>query len=461
MNYIVSIGLEIHIALNVDKKAFSPERVNDSSWVSLGFPGTLPILNLEAVKKTIILAKALNANVNYENISFDRKNYFYYDLPRGYQITQFFNPIGQRGFLSVGGRKITLKQIHMEEDTAQQFKHGHEVRLSFSRLGRALAEVVTNPDFRSYEEIEIFLRQLRRICNFLNISSASYEEGKMRIDLNVSLRRNNEDPLSVKSEVKNLNSLFSLKNALEYLIKLQSEALDRGEEVEGYTYAWVEKLKKCEIMRKKNTTREYFYIPEANIPTLRFTKSEYEGMVNEIFWNLEFLKEELVQGGLKDSESDYLLDNYEIFKCVNRLNEKLQNLRSSYNWIVNIASGFLVSGEELPYDDVEKVVVQTEIKKDINLRMAKDLLKEIIVNKASYKNAIRKLKPVELSDDETIGALVESAFLIYQDQLPKLIENPSKLERLIIGECMKKSKGQANPLKTKQFFEKILERYKI
>lgn len=461
MGYITSIGLEIHIALKTNQKAFAPENEDQSSWISLGFPGTLPTINLEAVKKAIILARALGAEVNYENIVFDRKNYFYCDLPRGYQITQHFNPIGKGGFINLGHKKIFLKQIHLEEDSAQQSKQGHTVRLTFNRLGRALVEVVTAPEFSSYEEIELFLKKLRRICNFFNVSNASYEEGKMRVDLNISLRKDNTDKLSAKSEVKNLNSLFALKSSIDYLSDIQKKKLEEEEELKSYTYAWVDKLKRCEIMRKKEDATGYFYIPEANIPPLSFTKEEYESIINENNINLKELEKSLIEKGLKEAEVEHLLDNYDLFLYVQKLDEKLNNLKASYNWIINVLVGMVESMEATPYDEIEKVILDVELNKKFNLRIAKDILKEIIEKKLSYKNAIKKLKVSELSDDNSIKTLVTEAFEKYKDQIPKLLENLPKLERLIIGECMKASKGQANPIKTKTIFEEILTKYKI
>lgn len=462
MSFIASIGLEIHLAIKTPIKAFSPESIDSISWVSLGFPGTLPTLNLDAVKKVIRIAASLNCEVNYQNIVFDRKNYFYYDLPKGYQITQYFSPIGKKGhmFLS-NGTRIEIKQIHMEEDSAQQIKSGHDIKLSFSRLGRALIEVVTEPSFSSYSEIEEFLKKLRRYCKFLGVSDASYENGEIRVDLNVSVRKKKEDPLSSKSEIKNLNSLLVMKKSLEWLLEEQKKQLEDGKELESYTYCWAEKLQKCEIMRKKRGVSEYFYIPEANIPKLVFSKEEYEELVKDVNIDFEKLKSDLEIAGLRDVEIEHLLNNYDLYEYVMKLNKKIDNLKSSHNWIVNVVSGFVENWNNFSFEEVEKVILDVEINKKINMNLSKSLFKEMFKNNVSYKAALKKLKISSvIFGDAQIKKLVKEAFEKYKDQLPKLMSNPMKLEKLIIGECMQKTKGQADPLKTKEYFEELLDLYK-
>ncbi|WP_246307725.1 Asp-tRNA(Asn)/Glu-tRNA(Gln) amidotransferase subunit GatB [Candidatus Mycoplasma haematohominis] len=459
---LVSIGLEIHVALITNKKSFAPEKTDEFSWISLGFPGTLPVLNIDAVEKAIQLSKVLNCCINYDYIVFDRKNYFYYDLPRGYQITQYFFPLGKEGHLILSnGKKIRINQVHLEEDSAQQSKQGHEVRLFFGRLGRSIAEIVTEPDFQTYQEVEEFLQILRRLFSFNNISNASYADGEMRVDLNISVRAKESDPLNVKSEVKNLNSLLALKKSINYLTEVQTKALIAGQEINPFTYFWVDKLKRCEVMRKKGEASDYFYIPESNIPPLSIPIDRYEKLTSSLIVDFSSLEEELQNSGLKKSEIDYLLDNYQVYSYVNKLNENLGNIVLSYNWIVNIVSGIIekFNWNDFPYPEIEKAVLETEKTKKISLKIAKSIIKEILTNNTTFSVAYKKLNVSLISNETTLKNFLKEAFETYKDQIPNLMMNMPKLERLIIGECMKRSKGQADPSLLKKYFDEMIVQF--
>lgn len=459
-NFLVSIGLEIHVALATDRKSFSPEKEGESSWVSLGFPGVLPTLNIEAVEKAVQLSNILNCFVSYDYVVFDRKNYFYYDLPKGYQITQYFHPLGKKGYLILSnGKKIQIKQVHLEEDSAQQRKQGHEVKLSFGRLGKSVAEIVTEPDFQTYEEVEEFLNIFRRLCSFNEISSASYADGEMRVDLNISIRAKESDPLNAKSEVKNLNSLLALKKSIEYLVDIKSKALIAGEKLEQFTYCWVDKLKKCEVMRKKGLEVDYFYIPESNIPALSISKERYRELISSLSSDFSLIEQKLQVDGLKDSEVKYLLDNYQIYFYVNKLNDQLQNIVSSYNWIVNIVSGIVenINWKTFPYEEIEKAILETEKTKKISLKIAKSIIKEILTKNTTFAIAYKQLNVSLISNEAVLKDILKNSFVRYQSQISNLISNLPKLERLIIGECMKTSRGQADPILLKKYFDEMIK----
>lgn len=413
---------------------------------------------MDAAEKAIKLAGALNCTVNYGRITFDRKNYFYHDLPRGYQITQHFHPLGRNGHIVLSnGRKIGIRQVHLEEDTAQQFRNENSISLNFSRLGRALAEVVTEPDFRSYGEVEDFLRFFRRVCRFNGLSEAAYEAGEMRVDINISIRSREEDPLNPKSEIKNINSLHSINKSIDYLIGLQSEALARGAPMESFTYSWSEKLNGCEMMRRKGSSFDYFYVPEANIPIFSIPDGRYRELMEDLIVDFGALSEKLRDGGLKAAEVEFLLDNHRVFGFVSRLNSHLGNPASAYNWMVNVISGMVenLDWDSLPYEEIERTILEVEKEGKISMKIAKSIFREILESGISLEQAKRKLNVSPITDVREIRRLVEEAFEQYGDQMAKLRENPTRLEKLIIGECMKKSRGQADPAIVKSIFDEV------
>jgi aspartyl-tRNA(Asn)/glutamyl-tRNA(Gln) amidotransferase subunit B len=233
--YKLSIGLEIHVELLTKTKMFSSsanssnnEPNKNINEIDLALPGTLPSVNKEAVILAIKLAKALNMEIN-SSLKFDRKNYFYSDLPKGYQITQFFNPIGINGILQDDGVNVKIERIHLEEDTAKQTKNGDDILLDYNRAGVPLIEIVTKPDIHSKEECILFLKSLKQLLIFLQISDGKMEDGSLRVDLNISISKNNE--LGTRAEIKNINSFYSVINAIDYEYKRQFNLIENNQKM--------------------------------------------------------------------------------------------------------------------------------------------------------------------------------------------------------------------------------------
>jgi len=290
MKYTPVIGLEIHIQLNTKSKMFCS--CSNDIWkkdpnsvtcpTCLGLPGALPVPNEEAIRKTQLLGLSLECELN-ENSSFARKNYFYPDLPKGYQITQFSDPLCVNGHLNTSLGKIAIRRVHLEEDTGKSIHIKEGTLLDFNKSGVPLAELVTEPDIKNSEQAVEFCKKIRELVRFLDISNGDMEKGNMRLELNISLREDNDKSLpNYRVEIKNINSFKFLKTAIEYEIERQEKILSLGEKVEQETRGWNENTKKTVSQRKKEMENDYRYFPEPDIPPMDFSKEYFDILKNEL-----------------------------------------------------------------------------------------------------------------------------------------------------------------------------------
>ena len=286
MSYEPTIGLEIHVELKTKTKMFC-DCLNDPDEkhpnfnvcpVCMGHPGTLPVINKEAVEKLLRVGLALNSEVA-EFSKFDRKNYFYPDLPKGYQISQYDLPLCKGGRLEIeGGRKINLERVHLEEDTGRLIhpENAKHTLVDFNRAGIPLMELVTKPDLKSGKEIEKFAKELQLILRYLNASDADMEKGQMRIEVNISVKKAGVKELGTKVEIKNINSVKAASAATDFEIKRQTEKLEKGEKIIQETRGWDENKSETFSQRTKEGSADYRYFPEPDLPPMKFIKDEVE-----------------------------------------------------------------------------------------------------------------------------------------------------------------------------------------
>ncbi|MBR2578481.1 MAG: Asp-tRNA(Asn)/Glu-tRNA(Gln) amidotransferase subunit GatB, partial [Erysipelotrichaceae bacterium] len=290
MKYQTVIGLEIHLVLNTRTKMFSSAPCSFESpantcvnEIDMALPGTLPCLNKEAVRKALSLCLALDMDID-TLIRFDRKNYYYSDLPKGYQITQHFHPLGKNGKVMIdsseGVKQIVIESLHLEEDTAKQFHRDDETLIDYNRCGLPLLEIVSAPHISSSEEAASYLSKLQQIFRYLDISNARMEEGEMRCDVNISLKETDASALGHKVEVKNLNSISNVKDAIDHETARQKEILEKGEEVAKETRRFDEKTKTTVMMRRKEDVIDYKYLREPNIFPIRITEEDLQEIRN-------------------------------------------------------------------------------------------------------------------------------------------------------------------------------------
>ncbi|WP_338044343.1 Asp-tRNA(Asn)/Glu-tRNA(Gln) amidotransferase subunit GatB [Mycoplasma nasistruthionis] len=292
-NFETIIGIEIHIELKTKTKMFSPAPIDffaepntHAHQIDLAYPGTLPQVNKQAVKYGIALAKALNMQIDDE-LHFDRKNYFYPDLPKGYQITQFYRPIGQNGTIQIktsqGLKEIKIERIHLEEDTARQHHEQDGTKLDYNRAGIPLIEIVTYPVIQNAEQAAAYVDMIKKTVLALNISEGKLEQGSLRADINISLRPYGVDKFGTKVEIKNLNSTSNIKKAIEFEIQQQRKKLLLNEPILQQTKRYDDTTNSNVVMRTKTGAVDYKYFPDPNIPVIKLSKQFIDSVtINEL-----------------------------------------------------------------------------------------------------------------------------------------------------------------------------------
>ena len=341
--YITTIGIEIHVELNTKTKMFSPAENNFNAKpntnvhpVDVAYPGTLPVVNKQAVVFGIKLAKALKMNID-ETIHFDRKHYFYMDLPKGYQITQNERPLGSEGILNILGKDIGIERIHLEEDTAKSIHKKGKTYLNYNRAGIPLIEVVTHPVMSTYEEAVEYVKGIRDLVRILGISDAKMEEGSLRADINISVRANENDPLGTKVEIKNLNSLSNIKKAIIIENKKQMDAINAGKEIQQATKRFDENKQDTITMRVKTGIVDYKFFAEPDIPPIYIGKEFIESINNDrLPWDI---KNELEELGINEIQIERLISEPPLLCFFNdiKFNERKKVVNILFSEILSLS----------------------------------------------------------------------------------------------------------------------------
>ncbi|CAL59416.1 Aspartyl/glutamyl tRNA(Asn/Gln)amidotransferase subunit [Mycoplasmopsis agalactiae PG2] len=470
-NFEAIIGIEIHLELNTKTKMFSPSKIDFNAeanttvnQIDLGYPGTLPLLNKEAVVSGIKLAKALNMTIDRE-LHFDRKNYFYPDLPKGYQITQFYRPIGSNGYVEIntdlGTKKISIERIHLEEDTARQY-HGEKTKLDYNRAGVPLIEIVSNPVISSADEAVAYVDMIRRIALSLNISSAKMEQGSLRADINISLRPKGYSKFGTKVEIKNINSFRAIKNAIEYEIKLQEQKILTNEPILQQTKRYDEETQSTIVMRTKTGTIDYKYFPESNIPFIKLSDEFINNVkLNELPWEKEsrYKKEEIQDIYIKSLTNDIELANY--FDSINYADRnKLSKL--FFAEVVSLANSKNVKAYELNIKttDLEKTIDLLD-KEIISGKSFKKIVPLLVNFDGDIDQLIKEHDLVQISDENIITKWVNEIIAKNEALVTEYTERSEKVIKFVLGNIMKVWGGKVNPQKANEVLLKILnEKFK-
>ena len=453
-----TIGIEVHCELKTNSKAFSPssntygevpnKKVN---VLDLGYPGTLPVLNKGLIDLGIKCALVLHCDVT-KDMFFDRKNYFYPDNPKNYQITQNNTPIGRNGYIEVEyediNKKILIEEIHMEEDTCKSIHEKDHTLLNFNRAGIPLIEIVTKPCISNEKEAVLYLENLREMLLYAGVSDVKIEEGSMRCDLNISL--SDTDKLGTKIEVKNIGSISAVKDSILYEINRQTNLLNEGKTLKEETRRWDDKEKKTILMRVKETGNDYRYFPEPDIPRVILDDEWIESIRKEIPMLPNELKSKYKALGINDVTIKSLIQNKELSIILNELIDNGINPILSANILTSDILSFMnshylkFSELKINTDNVKDIVNLLNDNK-ISSKIAKEIISELLENGGNVDDIIKSKGLSQISDENTLLDIINN---VINNNLNAVEDYKNGLDRSIkflMGQIMKETKGQANP----------------
>jgi len=473
MNYEAVIGLEVHAQLKTESKIFSSASASfggsPNSHVNplcLGMPGVLPVLNAKALKFAVKAALATNCRINLKS-RFARKNYFYPDLPKGYQVSQYEEPFSEHGWLEVESgettRKINITRIHMEEDAGKLI---HEDSLTSShvdlnRAGVPLIEIVSEPEISTAKEAVSYVRKLRSILQYIGVCDGNMEEGSLRCDANISIRPEGSDKLGTKAEIKNLNSFKFIQKAIEYEISRQTAMIESGEKVLQETRLFDSKKGVTFSMRSKEEAHDYRYFPDPDLLPVVLD----EKWVKELKESLPELPDAKFNRFIQDysltaddsallTSSKDLSDYFE--QCLNTYN----NPKQLSNWITTELLRELNTDEDLKNFPVkpEMLAELLSLADDgvINRKIAKEIFPEMISTGSSAKEIISKKGIEQISDSSEIETLVREIISSNPDEVARLKGGDEKLLGFFVGQVMKATKGKANPKVVNDIIKKLI-----
>jgi len=476
MSWETVIGLEVHCQLNTETKAFcgcstrfGAEPNTQTCPVCLGMPGQLPVLNTVAVDKTVLTGLAINARINLES-KFDRKNYFYPDLPKGYQISQFAVPIVEGGYIDIptkdgGEKRLGVTRIHMEEDAGKSMHEGLDAvsHIDLNRSGVPLMEIVSEPDMRCADEAIAYLKQLHQVIRFLGVSGADMEKGQFRCDANVSVRRTGE-PFGTRTEMKNMNSFRFIKQAIDFEVNRQIEIIEDGGKVVQESRLWDSVKNESRSMRSKEEAHDYRYFPEPDLPPLRISQQH----VDAIKAGMPELPGQLRQRfeteyGLSAYDADVLTQTresaawYESLAAAHPADPK-----RCANWMINELLGRLnETGKGLPDSPVSALRLAGLLERvgdnTISGKAAKDVLDIMMASDDDADTIIEAKGLKQVSDSGAIDAIIAEVMQANPDQVAGYRAGKDKLLGFFVGQVMKASRGKANPGMVNQRLKALLK----
>jgi aspartyl-tRNA(Asn)/glutamyl-tRNA(Gln) amidotransferase subunit B len=476
MKYVPVIGMEIHVELKTKSKMFCACK-NDLDLekepnanicpVCTGQPGTLPFPNETAVKFVQMAGLALGCNLLRES-KFDRKNYFYPDIPKGYQISQYDQPLCEKGRVKINGKEIGITRIHLEEDTGKLVHpKGTDYSLvDFNRAGVPLMELVTEPDIESGKEARLFCQKLQQIFRYLGISDADMEKGQMRCEVNISLYKGGEDKLSgTKVEVKNINSFKFVEKSIDYEIKRQTELLEKGEKIVQETRGYDSNQEITVSQRKKESAHDYRYFPEPDIPPMIFSDDYVEDLRKNLPELPENKKKRFIdEYGISEENADVIVSDKglaEYFEeVVSEIKEKLgcgefeieeeKCLKLAANYIVNELQKHLVKN----YDNIKDVKITPENYAElvafiasgkISSSAAQTVLEEMYKTGGDPSQIVAEKGLIQVSDKDELAVVIQEII----DKNEKSVEDYKKGKdnalQFLVGQVMSTTKGKANP----------------
>lgn len=472
--YEVVIGLEVHAQLKTKSKIFAPDSTefgnepnSQTSPITLGMPGVLPVLNKEVVNLGILCGLALNCKIP-SKCKFDRKQYFYPDLPKGYQISQYDQPICVDGYLMIDGKRIGITRAHLEEDAGKLVHAGScgiagstYSLVDLNRAGTPLLEIVSEPDLRSSEEARKYMEELRNVLRYINACDGNLEEGSMRCDANISIMPKGSKTFGTRAEIKNVNSFKALQRAIEYEIDRQIEIVEQGGEVVQETRLWDDAAGITKSMRSKEDAHDYRYFPEPDLMPLEISES----WVNEIKSTMPELPSEkrkrYIEALLPEYDAKVIVDQMETALFFDEVLKLGTNIKMASNFLMGEVTAYL--------KDHKLTIVETKLTPQllselisliedgtISNNIAKQLVVELLEDGKSPKKLVEEKGLGLISDEGVLESIVAEVVKNNPDQVAAYKGGKDKLFGFFVGQVMKKTQGRANPALINKLLKKAL-----
>ncbi|HBG48892.1 MAG TPA: Asp-tRNA(Asn)/Glu-tRNA(Gln) amidotransferase GatCAB subunit B [Cyanobacteria bacterium UBA9971] len=462
--YETVIGLEVHAQLKTKSKIFCDsatefgnEHNSQVCPVCMGYPGVLPVLNKKVLEYAILTGLALNCEIARHS-KFDRKQYFYPDLPKNYQVSQFDMPVCKNGYIEINGRVIRINRAHLEED-AGKLVHAGAAGLAgstyslvdYNRTGVPLLEIVSEPDINSPEEARNYVEELRNIVRYLGVCDGNLEEGSLRCDANVSIRPVGQKELGVKAEIKNMNSFKALQRALEYEVERQVELIESGGKVVQETRLWKEDEGITISMRSKEEAHDYRYFPEPDLVPMEID-ADWVHRIRETMTELPAQKRVryIYELGLSDYDANVLVNSMEMAFFLDKVIDLKANVKSAVNWLMGDITAYLnenkttIDKTELTPESLAEMIALID-KGIISNNIAKKLIIPLLEKGGSAKKMVEEQGMSLISDEGALKETIKKILEANQGEVEKYKSGKPQLFGFFVGQIMKETKGRANP----------------
>ena len=472
--YEVVIGLEVHAQLKTKTKIFAPdgcefgcEQNTQISPITLGMPGVLPVLNKAVVNMGILTGLALNCEIA-EKCKFDRKQYFYADLPKGYQISQYDEPICGKGYLMVNGKKIGITRAHLEEDAGKLVHAGADglagssySLVDLNRAGTPLLEIVSEPDMRSPQEARAYMEELRNIVRYVGVCDGNLEEGSMRCDANISIMPKGSKKFGTRAEIKNVNSFKALERALEYEIDRQIELVEDGEEVVQETRLWDDNAGVTRSMRGKEDAHDYRYFPEPDLMPLVISREWVEEVRKTMPELPEQKRERYMSLGLSEYDASVIVEQMDLAMFFDKVLELGANPKIAVNFLMGEIAAYLkeqklsINETKLTPENLVELISLIE-KSTISNNIGKQIIVDMLKDGEKASAIVEKKGLSQITDTSAIKEICQKIVDANPNQVEAYKGGKNQLFGFFVGQVMKETKGRANPQTVNQLLKEIL-----
>ncbi len=461
--YEVVIGLEVHAQLKTKSKIFAPDSTEfgaepntHTSPITLGMPGVLPVLNKEVVNMGILCGLALHCEIP-RYCKFDRKQYFYPDLPKGYQISQYDKPICVNGYLDINGKRIGITRAHLEEDAGKLVHAGANgiagscySLVDLNRAGTPLLEIVSEPDMRSSDEARAYMEELRTVLRYINVCDGNLEEGSMRCDANISVMEKGAKEFGTRAEIKNVNSFRALQRAIEYEIDRQIDIVEEGGEVVQETRLWDDNEGVTKSMRGKEDAHDYRYFPEPDLMPLEISQSWVDEIKAKMPELPQAKRDRYVELGLTPYDANVIVEQMETALFFDEVIKLGTNVKMASNFLMGEVTAYLKENK-LTINETKltpgmlKDLIELIENKTITNNIAKSLIIKLVENGGNVKEIVEKEGMGAISDTGALNKIIEDIINANPNQVAQYKAGKEKLFGFFVGQVMKQTQGRANP----------------